>query len=186
MTTSNTAPSVSRRAALAGLGAGGLGLALATTSRQAAGQEATPAPMAGHPIVAAGLVDRDVDGSTEAPTMLVHTADGSTIDPLFDVCGGWQPTGPHSANVTLFGLIDGGSGGYIVIRASVEIDEAGTTISGSDTLTIVATDGIVLNTLQGHSRATRLLIQGPEAAGTPLTGVPPWTPAPPPEATPTA
>src|SRR6185503_897035 len=125
MTTLNTAQSVSRRTALAGLGAGGLGLALAARGHRAAAQESTPDAMAGHPIVGTWIVDRDVDGSTEAPTMLVHTADGSTIDPLFDVCGGWQPTGPHSANVTLFGLIDGGSGGYIVIRASVEIDEAG-------------------------------------------------------------
>jgi hypothetical protein len=186
MNTSTTDRTVSRRTALAGLGAGSLGLALAATTRQAAAQDASPVPIAVHPLVGTWIVDRDIDGSTDAPTMLVHTADGSTIDSLFDVCGAWQPTGPRSAHVTLVGLIDGGAGGSIVIRASVEIDDAGTTLAGSDTLTIVGTDGTVLNTIQGHSRATRLVVQGPEAAGTPLPGVPTWTPAPPADATPTA
>ena len=40
MTTSTHQPSVSRRTALAGLGAGGLGLALAATARRAAAQDA--------------------------------------------------------------------------------------------------------------------------------------------------
>jgi acetyl esterase/lipase len=42
MTTPRTTDTISRRAALAGLGAGGLGLALAATTRHAAAQETTP------------------------------------------------------------------------------------------------------------------------------------------------
>jgi hypothetical protein len=186
MTTPRTTAIVSRRTALAGLGAGSLGLALAATTRQAAAQDATPTAMAGHPLVGTWIVDRNPDDQTDSPTILIYTPDGSIFDPLLAVGGAWQATGPRSATVTLLGLIDSGAGGYIAIRSTVEVDEAGTTIAGSDTVTIVAPDGTARNTLQGHGRATRLLVQGPEAAGTPLPGVPMWTPAPPAGSTPTS
>jgi hypothetical protein len=54
MNTSQTNRSVSRRAALAGLGVGGVGVALGTTSRSAAAQD-TAAGMAIHPIVGTWL-----------------------------------------------------------------------------------------------------------------------------------
>jgi hypothetical protein len=52
VSTSHSNDTVSRRAALAGLGAGGLGLALAASGRSAAAQDAA-AEMASHPIVGA-------------------------------------------------------------------------------------------------------------------------------------
>jgi hypothetical protein len=186
MTRSTTDSTVSRRAALAGLGAGSLGLALATTTRHAAAQDATPFPMAGHPIVGTWIVDRNPDDQTDSPTINVFTADGSVFDPLLAVGGAWQATGPRSATVTLLGLIDGGAGGYIAIRSAIEVDETGTTIAGPHAVTIVAPDGTVLNTIQGHGGSTRLVVEGPEAAGTPLPGVPKWTPVPSPDATPAA
>jgi hypothetical protein len=186
MTGFPTDRTVSRRAALTGLGAGSLGLALAATTRQASAQDASPVRMAGHPLVGTWIVDREADDTADAPTLLVYTADGSVIDPLLAAGGAWQATGPRSATVTLLGLIEGGAGGYIAIRSTVEIDEAGTSVAGSHTVTIVAPDGTVRNTVQGHGGATRFPIEGPAAAGTPLPGVPTWTPAPPPAATPTA
>jgi len=51
MTTSRPTNPVSRRAALVGLGAGGLAVTLAASARPAAAQDATSEAMAGHPIV---------------------------------------------------------------------------------------------------------------------------------------
>jgi hypothetical protein len=173
-----TTSALTRRTAVAGLGAIAAAVGLGRRLERAAAQEATPAPTAGHPIVGTWIVDRDPADQSDPPTMLVFAPDGSLIDPLMAVAGAWQATGPRSAVFTLFGLIDGGAGGYIVVRSAIEVDEAGTTIAGADTVTIVGTDGTVLNTVRGHGRATRLVVQGPEAAGTPLTGVPTWTPEP--------
>jgi hypothetical protein len=186
MITSHTDRTVSRRTAVAGLGAGGVGLALAATARTAAAQDGTPAAMVGHPVVGTWIVDRNPDDQTDSPTVNIFTADGGVFDPLLAVGGAWQATGPRAATVTLLGLIDNGAGGYLAIRSAIEVDEAGTTLAGSHAVTIVAPDGTVLNTIQGHGRSTRLVVQGPEAAGTPLPGVPTWTPAPPPDATPTS
>ena len=55
MTTSNTGPCTSRRTALAGLGAGGLGLALAVAGQSAVAQDAA-SEMATHPIVGVWMV----------------------------------------------------------------------------------------------------------------------------------
>jgi acetyl esterase/lipase len=57
MTTSNTAPSVSRRTALAALGAGGLGLAFSSFSRGAAAQEAASAAVTSVLDVVYGEID---------------------------------------------------------------------------------------------------------------------------------
>jgi hypothetical protein len=188
MTTSNTIPSLSRRTALAGLGAGSLGLALAATTRQAAAQDATPTSMAGHPIVGTWIVDRNPENASEPPTAIVVTADGGWIDPVLGVAGTWQATGPHAAVWTAIGLIDGGAGGYFALRTAGEIDEAGTTFAGTGSVTIVAPDGTVVTTIASGpaSHGTRLRVDPVEAGGTPLPGVPTWTPAPPPAATPTA
>jgi acetyl esterase/lipase len=57
MTASTTRPTVSRRTVLAGLGAGGLGLALAGSGRQAAAQDATPGALQVDSAVVYGTVD---------------------------------------------------------------------------------------------------------------------------------
>jgi hypothetical protein len=60
MTQHQTDP-VSRRTALAGLAAGGLGLALAATTHHASAQDATPTAMTGHPMVGTWLAGRTAD-----------------------------------------------------------------------------------------------------------------------------
>jgi hypothetical protein len=185
MTTSTTGPIVSRRSALAGLGAGSLGLALAATARQATAQEATPYPTAGHPMVGTWIVDRNPDAAADPPTVVVFTADGVWIDPLVGAAGAWQATGPRSAAWTLVGY-DQGSGGYFVVRTAAEVDDAGTSYAGLNTVTIVAPDGTVLAAMQGTPHGIRLQIEPVEAGGTPLAGFPTWTSAPAADATPTA
>jgi predicted lipoprotein len=179
MTTDRTDRSVSRRAALAGLGAGGLGLALAATARGVAAQDATPGATAGHPIVGTWVIDRDVTGTTEVPVVVVFTADGGFIDPGQGVAGVWEPTGPRSAAKTIIPFVDGGAGGYVVVRATWEVDAGGDTMSGPASVTVVAPDGTVVATSELSSRATRLRVDPIENGGTALAGFPTWTPAPP-------
>jgi hypothetical protein len=183
MTTSTT-PSVSRRTALTGLGAAGLGAALAASTRPASAQDATPTAMAGHPIVGTWVIDRNTATTTEVPVVVVFTDTGGFIDPGQGVAGVWEPTGPRSAAKTIIGFPEGGAGGYAVIRATWEVDEGGDTMSGPAVVTIVTPDGTVVATNELTSHATRLRVDPIENGGTALAGFPTWTPAPP--ATPTA
>jgi len=173
---------ITRRTALAGLGAGGLGLALAT--RPAAAQDATPAAMAGHPLVGTWIVDPEPDNPANVPSLVTYSSDGIVIDPVAGFAGSWEPTGPTTAVFTLSGIPGDGSGGYIAIRGPIEIDEATDTTTGPYTVTIVGADGTVQATVEGTGRAIRLPAQSGEP-GMPLAGFPTWTPASPTAATPT-
>jgi hypothetical protein len=183
MSRSRSIDAISRRSALAGLGAGGLALALAATAPLASAQEAT---MAGHPMVGTWVVDRDTTTETDAPSVVVYTADGGLLDPSQGVAGVWKATGPRSAAWTLVPFIQAGAGGYLAIRSTGEVDEGGNTLDSPYSFTVVAPDGTVMASGQGMSRYTRLQIEPIEAGGTPLAGFPTWEPAPPTAATPTA
>src|SRR5215213_9883692 len=74
MTTHRPGAPVTRRTALAGLGAGCLGVALAATARQASAQDATAEAMANHPIVGAWMV-----AAPTGPALAVFLADGTNI-----------------------------------------------------------------------------------------------------------
>ena len=177
-------PTVTRRTALAGLGAGGLGLTL--RSRGASAQDATPSPTAGHPIVGTWIIDRDLRGTTEVPVVVLFTADGGFIDPGQGVVGVWEPTGPRSVAMTIIPFTDGGAGGYVVVRAPWDVDDGGDTMSGTATVTVVTPDGTVVATDELTSNATRLRVDPLENGGQALAGFPTWSPAPPVDATPTA
>jgi hypothetical protein len=186
MTTPTTTPSVTRRTALAGLGAGAAALALTATARQASAQDATPAGTAGHPIVGTWIIDRNTTTTVEVPVVVVFTGDGGFIDPGQGVAGVWEPTGPRSAAMTIIPFVDGGAGGYGVVRATWDVDEGGDVMSGPAVVTIVTPDGTVVAKDELTSRATRLRVDPMANGGQALAGFPTWTPAPPAAATPTA
>ena len=175
MTTHDTGASVSRRAALAGIGAGGL--ALASSRLGASAQDASPAAMAGHPLVGTWIFDRNVADATDAPSIVVFSADGGLLDPSRGVAGAWMATGERTAAWTLIAFIDGGAGGYVAVRSTAEIDEGGDALVGPYSVTIVAPDATVITSDEAESTATRFPIEPIEAGGTPLTGFPTWTPA---------
>jgi hypothetical protein len=179
--------SLSRRSAIAGLGAGGVGLALSSTLRQVSAQDASPAAMAGHPLVGTWIITRDITNTTEVPVVVVFTADGGFIDPNQGVAGAWEPTGPRSAAMTIIPFPGGGAEGYAVVRATWEIDEGGNTMSGPAAITIVAPDGSVIATPPStNSSAIRLHVESMENQGKPLAGFPAWHPATPEAGTPTS
>lgn len=183
MTTSPTTETVSRRTALAGLGATGLGLALAATVRQVSAQDATPFPMAGHPFVGTWIAADPAD-PTNMPTTNVITADGGLIDPTVGAAGVWTATGERTADFTLIALVAEGGGFYMLVRGSLDVDAGGDTATATVSATQVAPDGTVLDQVaQATATYLRLKVEPQSAVGQPLAGFPAWTPPPP--ATPT-
>src|SRR3954453_18089057 len=83
-----------RRTALAGLGASSLGLALATTSRQAAAQDASPPSYAGHPNVGVWMIVSPIGRAIG-----VYSADGSIVTALAASQAGPQGVMYSSAQV---------------------------------------------------------------------------------------
>jgi hypothetical protein len=180
----SSSSSMSRRTALAGLGAGAIGVSFAA-AHHATAQDATPGAMAAHPIIGTWIIDRDITTATEAPSIVVVTADGGVIDPSQGVAGAWQVTGERTVLWTLVGTLPE-NGGTIIVRSTPEVDETGMNLTGTYTVTIVAPDGSVMATIPGDSTGVRLPIEPMEAGGAPLQGIPTWTPAPPADATPTS
>ena len=127
MTTRPTNP-VSRRTALAGLGAGGLGLALAATARGVAAQNAI-AEMATHPLVGTWMT-----GTSPADFAVAHwDADGNmTNNGLFALpgpdgtmihsnpfAGVWEPDGDRGIHFTFMALTYDAAG---AVTGSITVD----------------------------------------------------------------
>ena len=106
MTMQSSASSMSRRTALTGLGVGALGASLGAVHHVSA-QDATPSAMATHPIIGTWIIDRDITTATEAPSIVVVTADGGVIDPSQGVAGAWRVTGSRTVEWTLVGTHSG-------------------------------------------------------------------------------
>ena len=178
-----TGRSVSRRTALTGLGAGGLGLALTAAVRPAAAQDATPGATAGHPLVGTWVMDFG-DGS--APVVNAFTADGIFIDAGFGIAGAWAATGPSTAAFTwVLVTQEEGFSGYVTVSGAIEVDATGDAWTNTYADTTVAADGTVVATgAPSTASAKRLRVVLDGAPGAPLAEVPTWTPAPPAAATP--
>lgn len=184
--TSQTDHPISRRSALAGLGAGGIGLALANAARPANAQDASPTSLADHPFVGAWIVDRNPDDPTEIPTYNVVTSDGTIIDPTVGGVGVWKATGPDTADFTLTGTITELSA-YFLVRGSITVEEGGEHATNTYSSTIVAADGTVMEETTASAAGAnyiRVRLEPVDATG-PLAEFPVWTPAPPSAATPT-
>jgi hypothetical protein len=193
MTTSNTAPSVSRRTALAGLGAGALGLALATRRLNAFAQDATPTatpfPMAGHPIIGMWRFDIEVRQPGTDLAYFDYTNDGTFVASGergdWVAFGNWRATGERTAEV--FYVLQGIptqhvfapdyvpvanvlDPGMITLRISLEIDATGNTVTASGEGTIYRSDGTVANVFSGDDTrmiGTRMEVVPTAAAATP-------------------
>jgi hypothetical protein len=143
MTSQKTPNNVSRRTAVAGLGTGGLGLALAATRHRASAQDASPGAMAGHPIVGNWMVT-----TPAGPSMAVFLADGTNIQGLpatqagpggvnfvSTQVGSWEPVsdrGVHFTGVQLLSDAAGTLTGTVTIDAHPIVSEDGQTILDDD------------------------------------------------------
>jgi hypothetical protein len=171
MSTSRTTDSVSRRTALAGLGATGLGLALATRSRVATAQEASPEAMASHPIVGAWNVM-----TPSGPSLAVFSADGTNIQGLpatqagpqgVDFVGAqvgtWEPVSARGIHFTGVQLHSDANGTF---TGTVTID--GYPVVSADSQTLLDDQSQVMITIRDATGA--IVQQVPGAGSPPVTG----------------
>jgi hypothetical protein len=174
MTASTTAPFVSRRTALAGLGAGALGLALATRRLDAFAQDAspttTPFPLTDHALI--GMWQFDIE-TRQPGTDLAYfnfakdgTFVGSGERGDWVAFGNWRATGARTAD--LFYVLQGipaqqvfapdyvpagnvFAPDMITLRLTLAIDAAGTTVLAGGNGTIYDQDGTVANEFDGDN-----------------------------------
>ena len=190
MTTSHTTPSISRRAALAGLGAGGIGLALADVP-VAAAQDADA--MATHPIIGVWNVK-----APPGPSLAVFLADGTNIQAVAATqagpdgvvfvstqVGSWEPVserGVHFTGVQLHSDADGNLVGTVEIDAYPVVSEDGQSLLDDD-----PRSGPLVRDAAGNVIANLRGTGGPPATGVRMgvgaSGLPTATP---PAGTPTS
>jgi len=153
MTDDPTRPSsaVTRRTALAGLGAGGLGLAFAAVARPAVAQEGA-GDLAGHPLTGTWAV---MTPGGIVPQ--IHGADGSMIaaftpnyvDPALGLTfqgpalGRWEADGERTGHFTFIQALADANGTYIgtfQLAAELEVSEDGQMWSGTTSAHIIMRD----------------------------------------------
>jgi hypothetical protein len=173
MTTSRTDRSVSRRAALAGLGAGSLGVALAA-ARPAAAQDTTAA----HPLVGAWRYANDPTNPANVSVGAFH-ADGTYVVVFGDIgtgIGVWRATGDRTAEATSIKLDTNpdrnvSDPGTITDRVSIEVDATGNALTAATIFTVRDPAETVLFEASYTATATRIELES-AAPGTPASGTP--------------
>jgi hypothetical protein len=156
---------LTRRTALAGLGASGLALA-ARTPIASAQEVATE----GHPLVGTWFLDNGTGNLTDAlDTFIIH-ADGTYIEANADGTvrlGVWEATGPTTATLTIEAYSRDATGanlGAIIIRLTIELNPDGNSYTAEGTIELIRPDG-------SHSgqagpatgTATRMVVEAPSA-----------------------
>jgi len=170
MTSSEHAGSVTRRTALAGLGAGSLGLALATTARQASAQDADA--LANHPIVGVWNVM-----TPRGPVLALFFPDGTVlITPQVAQVGPngvtfvtsnpgvWEPVGERSAHFTVVQIHSDATGTF---TGSVTID--GYPVVSEDGLSLFDDQSQGMITIRDAAGA--IVQEIPTAGDPPVTGM---------------
>jgi hypothetical protein len=191
MTTHRTTDSVSRRTALAGISATGLGLALAATTHHASAQDATPNAMAGHLVVGTWLVLTSPPG----PLTVSFHADGTCtfgipiVQPAAQgvsftstALGMWEPTGERTMHFTAVQWITDAAGNVTGSASSAvdqTVSEDGQTFVGHQATAVITIRDAAYNVVQTIANAPIPDAQGirigyarpgfPEATPTPAT-----------------
>lgn len=108
MTSANTPRPVSRRTALAGLGAGGLGVALSGTARHVSAQDTSA--MTNHPMVGTwlsgtgpndlALVHWDADGHMDLQGTIFPISTDGVLTYNDQAMGVWEPVDDHGIHIT--------------------------------------------------------------------------------------
>jgi hypothetical protein len=190
MTMARPGASVTRRTALARLGASGLGLALAARGQGASAQDVAAASYAGHPNVGVWMVDSPIGRA-----IAVYSADGSVITALpasqagsqgvtfsSTQIGTWEPTGERGTHLTVVQLLSDGAGAYagsVTVDAYQEVSEDGQTWASGAGTTVTIRDA-------AHT-VLQVIADGPPATGVRMgVGAPGFPEGTPGTATPTS
>lgn len=171
MFTQRSSHSVSRRAALAGLGAGSLGLALAAPTRQTAAESAS---LGDHTLTGAWLVSLpggvapahfSADGTVllACPTCEQNAA-GQIIYST-SALGTWESAGDRAGSVNVLQVLTDSAGAFVGTRSLLwnpEVSEDGHSFLG---------DGATMRVYLRDSTNTVIAIRGEDGDLPPLSGV---------------
>ena len=177
MTSSRLNLLLSRRTALTGVGAAGLGLAFTTLAQQAMAQRATSdqpfIPQAGHPLAGPWAIQ---DGSANVATVSLE-ANGVCCNYLQDYgmgIGAWRATGERTGEMVIIyqyfpsdlqvlfepGTISPGhefAPGMYLDRITLEVDAAGSLVTVAATSDVYAPDGSLQDTFTFDQTWVRLV-----------------------------
>jgi hypothetical protein len=170
MTKSNTGRSVSRRSALAGLGAGGLGLALASNARQASAQDSAT-EMAKHPMVGTwmtgngpnelAVIHWDADGNMTNNLHFGSPGPDGTVIRSNPFAGVWEPESARGIHITFMALTFDATG---AVTGTFTVD--GYPVASEDGMSFWDDGTRVVVTLRDASGAVSQVIHGvPPVAG---------------------
>lgn len=199
MTASRSANPISRRTALAGLGAGSLGLALAAPSLAVSAQE-EPGDLADHPLTGAwlALANAQSPGDPPAPVPSVYTPDGIVVLAFpvsqagaqgvtygSSAVGTWESAGERTGSFTTVQTLSDANGalvGTVTVEGHPTVSEDGQTFVDDDpetTVTIRDPLGNIVQVIPGDASppvyGTRIGVgsvvypAATPAAGTPAT-----------------
>lgn len=127
-----------------------------------AAQDATPTATTGHPIVGSWILDTDADDPENPLSQVLFSSDGAYLQVDDDgvVVGAWESTGAATADLT-FSFVDE-EGGMGTIRASLEVEPDGQTLTATYTLEFVDSAGESSGELgPGLAEGTRMAVEGP-------------------------
>ncbi len=140
--TLQSSSSLSRRAALVGVGAAAAAVGLGHVERATA-QEATPGALAGHPLVGtwAVMTPGGVVPQTHGPDgSIIAATPPNYVDPVLGLTfqgpalGRWESTGVRSGRFTFIQALSDGAGSYVgtfQLAADIEASEDGQSWSGT-------------------------------------------------------
>ena len=161
--------SLSRRTAVAGLGAGGLGLALGARTPHAAAQGFSTQA---HPLVGTWFLENSPENPTDARDLFSLHADGTYIEARADGAvrlGAWEATGPTTATLTIeaYSRDEAGTNqGAIIICLTLTLNPDGNSYTAAGTIELIAPDGSSRGQAgPATGTATRLVVEAP---GTPV------------------
>lgn len=146
---------------------------VATLPGAAAAQDAADSSMSGHPLVGSWIIDAGGETSLGA-----FTSDGIVIDTEntgLSGIGTWVATGDRTGTMTLitpFKEMEMDITGNVAIRATLEVNETGDSVSLAGSITFFGLDGTVLFSDDVTGTGIRLPVESPEMAGTPVAGFP--------------
>lgn len=171
MSTHESQPALSRRTALAGVSAAGLGLAFSSNARTTAAQDDA---ISNHPIVGAWLVQNEPIDSAEVTYAIFH-ADGTYTD-IHSIAGPgigvWTATGDDTVAVTFKAINTSFTAGEyragtVTVHGSYTVDADGQRYAGTYRVAVVDVAGITLGNFGSTTSATRLVVELDQASGTP-------------------
>jgi len=192
MTQLPTATAISRRAALAGFGAGALALALARSGFTLA-QDATPAiPRDTHPIVGAWLITAYPGTADEGQSIGIFAETGLYAALLWDrnvTLGEWRPASDTSVELSTFtkwlipfddyfvpegedvaavpDVILTSEMGTARVPERIDVDASGATYASSGKVWLYNPDGVTINSFEIFYTGERLGVVAPVATPTP-------------------